>query len=118
MNSIARAGAAGEREFTLTPGRLSSWKEIAAYLDREVRTAQRWERCEGLPIHRLVHGKGGSVYAFKTELDLWVKRRTRVIERRSYLRHRVDSLVRALSRQLLMFVLARRHEVKRDRSAG
>ena len=32
--------------------RLDSWKEIAAYLGRDVRTVQRWERREGLPIHR------------------------------------------------------------------
>ena len=30
--------------------RLESWKEIAAYLGRDVRTAQRWERLGGLPV--------------------------------------------------------------------
>ncbi len=34
---------------------LDSWKEIAAYLDREVRTVQRWEKKEGLPVHRQIH---------------------------------------------------------------
>jgi adenylate cyclase len=54
------------------PGeRLDSWKEIAAYLRRGTRTVQRWEREEGLPIHRLQHEKLGSVYAFRTELDTW-----------------------------------------------
>src|SRR5882672_9394413 len=28
---------------------LDSWKEIAAYLEREVRTVQRWEKKEGPP---------------------------------------------------------------------
>ncbi|HET6897356.1 MAG TPA: tetratricopeptide repeat protein, partial [Vicinamibacteria bacterium] len=51
--------------------RLESWKEIAAYLGRSPRTVQRWERLEGLPVHRLVHDKLGSVYAYKTELDAW-----------------------------------------------
>ena len=51
--------------------RLESWKEIAAYLGREVRTVQGWEKNEGLPIHRHQHAKQGSVYAFKTELDAW-----------------------------------------------
>src|SRR5437867_9654696 len=37
--------------------RLDSWKEIAAYLRRSPRTVQRWERQEGLPVHRLVHDK-------------------------------------------------------------
>jgi TolB-like protein/cytochrome c-type biogenesis protein CcmH/NrfG len=52
-------------------GRLDSWKEIAAYLGREVRTVQGWEKTEGLPIHRHQHAKQGSVYAFTAELDGW-----------------------------------------------
>ena len=51
--------------------RLDSWKEIASYLGREVRTVQGWEKNEGLPIHRHQHGRQGSVYAFKSELDAW-----------------------------------------------
>jgi tetratricopeptide (TPR) repeat protein len=51
--------------------RLESWKEIAAYLGRDVRTAQRWERREQLPVHRLQHSKRGSVYAYPVELDAW-----------------------------------------------
>ena len=50
---------------------LESWKEIAAYLGREVRTVQLWEKSEGLPIHRHQHARQGSVYAFKAELDAW-----------------------------------------------
>ncbi len=51
--------------------RLDSWKEIAAYLKRDVRTVHRWEHTEGLPVHRHAHQKRGSVYAFKAELDHW-----------------------------------------------
>ncbi len=51
--------------------RLDSWKEIAAYLNRGTRTVQRWEREEGLPVHRLLHEKLGSVYAYRPELDAW-----------------------------------------------
>src|SRR6185295_6956666 len=59
--------------------RLDSWKEIAAYLRRGVSTVQRWEKEEGLPTHRLHHSKQGSVYAFKSELDAWMRdRRERV----------------------------------------
>jgi TolB-like protein/thioredoxin-like negative regulator of GroEL len=54
-----------------TTDRLDSWKEIAAYLRRGVRTVRRWEREEGLPVHRHVHRVLGSVYAFKSEIDLW-----------------------------------------------
>ena len=55
-----------------SPGdRLDSWKEIAAYLKRGVRTVRRWERDEGLPVHRHLHRVLGSVYAYKTEIDSW-----------------------------------------------
>lgn len=52
-------------------GQLESWKEIAAYLKRDVRTVQRWEKRENLPIHRHLHNKLGTVYAYKGELDAW-----------------------------------------------
>ena len=58
--------------------RLDSWKEIAAYLKRGARTVQRWEREEGLPVHRLQHDKLGSVYAWSAELDRWWAARTAV----------------------------------------
>jgi serine/threonine-protein kinase len=51
--------------------RLDSWKEIAAHLKRDISTVQRWERKEGLPVHRHQHDKLGSVYAFRSELDTW-----------------------------------------------
>ena len=51
--------------------RLDSWKEIAAYLRRGVRTVRRWETEEGLPVHRHVHHALGSVYAFRSEIDAW-----------------------------------------------
>ena len=54
--------------------RLDSWKEIASYLKRTVRTVQRWERHEGLPIHRHLHGRANSVYAHRSELDDWWNR--------------------------------------------
>jgi TolB-like protein/tetratricopeptide (TPR) repeat protein len=53
--------------------RLESWKEIASYLKREIRTVQRWEKSSGLPVHRLQIVKSGGVYAFKFELDAWCK---------------------------------------------
>ena len=55
--------------------RLDSWKEIAAYLRRDVTTVQRWEKREGMPVHRHLHDKKGSVYAFGTELDAWTRSR-------------------------------------------
>src|SRR4026209_381448 len=55
--------------------RLDSWKEIAAYLKRDVSTVQRWEKREGMPVHRHLHDRLGSVYAFRTDLDAWSQTR-------------------------------------------
>ncbi len=55
---------------------LIGWKAIAAYLGRDIRTVQRWEQAEQLPIHRLEHQRQGSAYALRSELDEWRKRRT------------------------------------------
>ena len=55
--------------------RLDSWKEIAAYLNRDVTTVQRWEKREGMPVHRHVHDRMGSVYASREELDAWARSR-------------------------------------------
>jgi TolB-like protein/Tfp pilus assembly protein PilF len=55
--------------------RLESWGEIASYLRRDIRTVQRWERLHGLPIRRLIIGKHGQVYAYRSELDQWVRER-------------------------------------------
>jgi tetratricopeptide (TPR) repeat protein len=59
------------------PGRLESWKEIASHLNRTVRTVQRWEREEGLPIHRHSHEQRDSVHALTAELDEWLDARHR-----------------------------------------
>jgi Tol biopolymer transport system component len=56
--------------------RLESWKEIAVYLNRSVRTLHRWEKEEGLPIHRQLHKELGSVFAYKSELDAWSRARS------------------------------------------
>src|ERR1700750_1697686 len=51
--------------------RLDSWKEIAAYLNRDVTTVQRWEKREAMPVYRHLHDRMGSVYAFRAELEDW-----------------------------------------------
>lgn len=55
--------------------RLDSWKEIAAYLNRDVTTVQRWEKREGMPVHRHLHERLGSVSASRAELDAWARGR-------------------------------------------
>jgi hypothetical protein len=50
---------------------LMSWKAIAAFFNRDVRTLQRWEREQGLPVHRHQHNRQSSVYAYRAELEAW-----------------------------------------------
>jgi TolB-like protein/tetratricopeptide (TPR) repeat protein len=53
--------------------RLGSWKEIAAYLERDVRTVQRWARDRRLPVHRLPGGPRPRVFSLRPELDAWLQ---------------------------------------------
>jgi len=55
---------------------LRGWKQIGAYLHRDIRTVQRWERDEHLPVHRQLHRKLGSIHASRAELDEWLANRT------------------------------------------
>lgn len=51
---------------------LQSWKEIARYVRRGVRTVQRWEEMYALPVHRPAgHGRA-AVYALEHEVDAWL----------------------------------------------
>jgi phage terminase Nu1 subunit (DNA packaging protein) len=54
---------------------LYSWKEMAVFLKCGIRTVQRWEKNEGLPVHRHRHWKRGTVYALKSELQEWLSSR-------------------------------------------
>src|SRR5216683_347382 len=73
---IPASGATPGPEGSPLPGRrLDSWGEIASYLRREVRTVQRWEDTECLPVHRHEHKKKSTVYAYTGELDAWIKNR-------------------------------------------
>jgi Tol biopolymer transport system component len=53
--------------------RLSSWKEIAAFLRCSEKTAGRWEKERGLPVHRVPGGNKGSVWADPKELERWMR---------------------------------------------
>jgi len=79
--SMRQGNRLGVRE-SVAPGNcLDSWKEIAAHLKRTVRTVQRWERNEGLPVHRHLHARASSVYARKSEIDAWWNRESDQKER-------------------------------------
>src|SRR5205807_846657 len=60
-------------EIPPTNDRLDSWKEIAAYLKRNERTVSRWEK-RGLPVYRVPGAQRQMIFAFKHELDAWLKR--------------------------------------------
>jgi hypothetical protein len=53
--------------------RLDSWKEIADYLGRDVRTVIRWEKNKALPVHRIPGGQRQGVFAYTTEIDSWLR---------------------------------------------
>jgi tetratricopeptide (TPR) repeat protein len=83
--------------------RLDSWKEIAAYLSRDVTTVRRWEKREGLPVHRHRHAALGSVYAFTSEIDAWRSGRDQ-------LEHRQESASRE---DVEPIVVGREQEIRR-----
>lgn len=51
--------------------RLDSWKAIAEFLGRSLRTVQRWHDVNGLPVHHF-GGHRGSVFAYEEEIDAWL----------------------------------------------
>ena len=73
--------------------RLDSWKAIARYLGRSVRTVRRWEQQHALPVHRLMHQAKASVFAFRRELDDWRDARARGPAARSTARPPSDSAI-------------------------
>ncbi len=58
-----------------TTGTLNSWKEIASYMGRGVRTVQRWELELRLPVHRITASDRSPVFAYKAELNSWLLHR-------------------------------------------
>src|SRR5437588_550595 len=54
---------------------LNSWKEIAEYVGRGVRTLQRWEQFYGFPVHRPAGNHKSAVFAVPAEVDEWLRTR-------------------------------------------
>src|SRR5215467_9279935 len=69
QDALKRSQAAQQHPSIST---LNSWKEIALYLDRGVRTVQRWEKELQLPVRRIGSGKRAPVYAIVSELKFWI----------------------------------------------
>lgn len=53
--------------------RLTSWKEIAAYVGRNERTVKRWEVSRGLPVRRVGGASRGYVFAYAHEIEAWMR---------------------------------------------
>jgi dipeptidyl aminopeptidase/acylaminoacyl peptidase len=53
--------------------RLDGWGEIATYLDRSIRTAHRWNKEAGLPVHTIQRKGQRVVYALRGEIDAWLE---------------------------------------------
>lgn len=62
--------------------RLDSWKEIAAFLRRSVRTVKRWEAERGLPVRR-APGRRGGIHADTAELTEWLRSAPEAVETRA-----------------------------------
>lgn len=67
------AASAGVSSVNSRPPVLNSWKEIASYLGRGVRTVQRYERELDLPVRRLKGKSHASVVAWPRDLDAWLQ---------------------------------------------
>jgi DNA-binding transcriptional regulator YiaG len=65
---------ASKKAMTTNDEILNSWKEVASYMGRGVRTVQRWEQELGLPVRRPRGRSRSAVIAFKSELDTWLHR--------------------------------------------
>jgi len=92
----------GRSEDSSGNGRLDSWKEIGAYLKRDVTTVRRWEKREGLPVHRHAHDRRDSVYAYRIEIDRWWQdRRNHVADKIE-----VDTPIAGGGRERLAWLLA------------
>ncbi len=84
------------------PNHFDSWKEIAAYLNRNVRSVQRWEKTEGLPVHRHRHERACSVSARKREIDAWQKQRSHVSDEITAKQKELEILIERLRTVLLV----------------
>ncbi len=52
--------------------KLETWKEIANYVGRDLRTVMRWEKERSLPVHCIPGGGRRAVFAFRSEIDAWL----------------------------------------------
>ena len=74
--------------------RLDSWKEISEYLRRDIRTCIRWKNLYSLPIYKIDDKSPYSrVFAYKSEIDKWLKEKTNNHYRYPFLRNKWTYIV-------------------------
>lgn len=84
---------------------LSSWKEIAQYLGKGVRTVQRWEQTAGLPVKRPAKGQQHIVLACTDDIDAWLAHggedaeTSRLREQNAKLLARIEELEQQLAKR-------------------
>ena len=74
--SVVQRVALVSRIGNLMSETLNSWNEIATYLSRGVRTVQRWHLKLHLPVYKVGSNPTSPVFAYKAELDTWVRTHT------------------------------------------
>lgn len=85
---------------------LDSWKEISDYLGREIRTCHRWEKKLGLPIHRVdSHSPRSKVFAYKSEIDVWLRERASNKTERKFLSKKKRALIGLATLLVLIWVV-------------
>lgn len=77
---------------------LESWKEISDYLNRSIKTCQRWEVELGLPILRFDGTPSARVFAYVDELDRWMAEKLNSAE----VKARESALIRRKKKKLML----------------
>ena len=86
---------------------LTSWKDIARYMGKGVRTVQRWEQDFGLPVRRPLGSNKKAVLARPRELDAWVALRCGSRAEKSSANFTVDTKARDRSLMALSSLSAK-----------
>ena len=94
---------------------LNSWKEIAFYLGRGVRTVQRWHVELRLPVHRVRHTPRSPVFAYTTELDEWLRQQAGGLNEAHIKQHEIDGEPKQQIRANLKRMQRLRQELRETR---
>ncbi len=94
---------------------LNSWKDIAVYLGRGIRTVQRWHAELRLPIHRVWNSPRSPVFAYTTELDEWLRRQAGGLNQAHIKHYEIDSELKQRIRANLERTRLLREEIRETR---